>query len=412
MTTRSTRTPSSSSVVANRSWVSGRSGRQALELHRDRARLPRPDPDREVAVAVGLLEDHHVPAGEHVDPDALDDHLDQLVVRHRPIIPRPPAPAAVPGRPPMPRQRGAPRRPPPRTRRCGRRTPRRRRSGPCPSEVSPSISWRTNQNPSTMTAGHVDQLVEEAEEDERRDPGPREEHEVRAEGRGDRARTPRSSGSSRSGSMATWASAGGDAAGEVEEQEPRPAQAVLDVVREDPQVEQVAEQVEPAAVQELAGDERRGLLRQEVAASPGRGELGRDDAPARDERSSAASPPLAVQPELPGEDDEAGDDDRRSSRPASGASGWRRAAGSSDRSGHGFLVGLAVASAVRVTAASDGLRRRRRHVGDGLEESLVDGVLRQPHQRRRRVLDAGRDRNRAQVRPSSGASPASRYWPS
>ena len=65
-------------------------GGQALELHRDRARLPRPDPDRQVAVAVGLLEDHHVAAGEHVDPDALDEHLDELVVHGR-IIPRRPA---------------------------------------------------------------------------------------------------------------------------------------------------------------------------------------------------------------------------------------------------------------------------------------------------------------------------------
>ena len=58
-------------------------GRQALELHRDRARLPRPDPDREVAIVVGLLEDDHVAAREHVDPDALDHHLDESVPRLR-----------------------------------------------------------------------------------------------------------------------------------------------------------------------------------------------------------------------------------------------------------------------------------------------------------------------------------------
>ena len=63
-------------------------GGQPLELHRDGARLPRPDPDGQVAVAGLLLEDDHVAAGEHMDPDALDDHLDQPVV-HRPIIPRP-----------------------------------------------------------------------------------------------------------------------------------------------------------------------------------------------------------------------------------------------------------------------------------------------------------------------------------
>src|SRR6516162_7181160 len=38
--------------------------------------------------------------------------------------------------------------------------------------------------------GHVDELVEEPEEDERRHPGAREHHEVRAERRGDRARRP------------------------------------------------------------------------------------------------------------------------------------------------------------------------------------------------------------------------------
>ena len=62
-------------------------GGKALEFHGDRARFPRSDPDREVAIAVELLEDHDVAAREHVDPDALDLHLDKLVVHGR-IIPR------------------------------------------------------------------------------------------------------------------------------------------------------------------------------------------------------------------------------------------------------------------------------------------------------------------------------------
>ena len=111
MMTRSTRTPSSSSV-AREQVVGERPVRgQALELHRDRARLPRPDPDRQVAVALGLLEDDDVAAGQHVDPHALDDHLDELVVRPWPaIIPRPAGGRPVAGRrgPAGPRERRGP----------------------------------------------------------------------------------------------------------------------------------------------------------------------------------------------------------------------------------------------------------------------------------------------------------------
>ncbi len=52
-------------------------GLETLEAHRDRTGLPRADPDREVAIAGGILEDHDVAVREHVDPDALDLHLDQ-----------------------------------------------------------------------------------------------------------------------------------------------------------------------------------------------------------------------------------------------------------------------------------------------------------------------------------------------
>ena len=74
-----------SSVCAKRSWVSGRSGVDALELHGDGVGLPRPDPDGQVPVALGLLEDDDVLGREHVDADALDDHLVQAH-RHRPIL--------------------------------------------------------------------------------------------------------------------------------------------------------------------------------------------------------------------------------------------------------------------------------------------------------------------------------------
>ena len=253
-------------------------GRQALELHRDGAGLPRTDPDREVAVAGGLLEDHHVAAGEHVDPDALDDHLDQSVVHGR-IIPRSAgSPARATGAPTHDDRAGP----------SGRRPTKppmwaKNATPPplwtTPSEASPSMSWRTNQKPEDDDRRHVDELVEEAEEDERGDPRPREEHEVGAQRRGDRPR-----GADRRDRR-------GRVDGDLGQARParrragrsrgsRPARSRSSTLfAEDPQVEHVAEQVEPAAVQELAGDERRGLARQVVAAGPGRGQVGRDDAP-------------------------------------------------------------------------------------------------------------------------------------
>ena len=58
----------------------------ALELHGDRAGLPLPDPDGQVAIPLELTQDHHVLGREHVDADALDGHLDQPA-DHGPIIP-------------------------------------------------------------------------------------------------------------------------------------------------------------------------------------------------------------------------------------------------------------------------------------------------------------------------------------
>ena len=196
MITRSTRTPRPSRAAANRSWVSGRSGGQALELHRDRARLPRPDPDRQVALALGLLEDHDVAAREHVDPDALDDHLDEPVTgrllaghgrdyptpalgerpasagRVRRAVPRTSSPIAAPAtKPPMWAKNATPPSAPAR-----------------PSDAIPSTSWRTNQKPEDEQRRDLDELVEEAEEHERQDPRAREQHEVGAEDRRDRAR--------------------------------------------------------------------------------------------------------------------------------------------------------------------------------------------------------------------------------
>ena len=224
MTTRSTRAPSASRVAREQVVGEGPLRRQALETHRDRARLPRPDPDRQVALAVGLLEDHDVAAREHVDPNALDDHLDQLVV-HGADYPTAADSAGRPrsaGRDRRAAQRRRPRRT--RTRRCGRRRPPRRAVRSTPSEAMPSMSWRTNQKTEDDDRRHLDQLVEEPEEHQRRDRAPGEQHDVRAERRGDRARRA-DVGIGRVGSIATWVSAGDHAAGQVEEQERAAARA-------------------------------------------------------------------------------------------------------------------------------------------------------------------------------------------
>ena len=169
MTTRSTRTPSSPSAAANRSWVRGRSGVR---------------PCRRIAIALasqgpiqmgryrsrgGLLEDHHVAAGQHVHADALDDHLDvaAVVLRHAAIIPRVPE-ATAPAR--SAHQGWRLRHPARVTRRTGAspeptsapnsepadvREERHARlpAVGTPSAATPSMSWRTNQKPSTMIAG-------------------------------------------------------------------------------------------------------------------------------------------------------------------------------------------------------------------------------------------------------------------
>src|SRR5665811_2381057 len=59
---------------------------RALELHGDRARLPRADPDGKVAIAPQLAQDDDVLGREHVDSHALDGHLDQAA-DHGWIIP-------------------------------------------------------------------------------------------------------------------------------------------------------------------------------------------------------------------------------------------------------------------------------------------------------------------------------------
>ena len=49
--------------------------RRALQLHQDRRRLGVADPDRQELVAVGGLEQHDRLLADHVEADAVDDHL-------------------------------------------------------------------------------------------------------------------------------------------------------------------------------------------------------------------------------------------------------------------------------------------------------------------------------------------------
>ena len=171
--------------------------------------------------------------------------------------------------------------------------------------------------------------------------------------------------------MATWVRPATAPPTEVERQEAEPAQVVLDVVREDPQEQQVAREVQPAAVQELARDERQRLHAEEADAAQAAVRSAGTTPQAVMNASRASSPPLTWSAELPGEGDEAGGDERRSSRPASGGSGSRPAAGS---------PGTVTPVRVRLTAwrtpraARGGGRggRRRGDVGDGLEARLVE----------------------------------------
>src|SRR5207342_2165464 len=63
--------------------------------------------------------------------------------------------------------------------------------------------------------------------------------------------------------------------------------------------------------EELAGDERRGRLREVVATPPGGGQVGRDDAPMTDEILERRVAATREEAELPGEHHEAGDDQRQ-----------------------------------------------------------------------------------------------------
>ena len=315
ITTRSMRTPSSASVAANRSCVSGRSAAMPCRRMAIACASHGPDPHRQDAAARDLLEQQHVAARAHVDAHALDDHLDvgDALAGHGSDYPtrRAPggsrdgprrAPASAGGggpggggggggartgpggaghgpvrraEPPPagPQPRPAPRGPSrTRTRRCA---PTSRRPPPtsvaAPRDANPSISWSRKQKPSTRTDGHRDELVEEPEEDERLDAGARVQHDVRAHDRGDRpGGTDRRQGGRVLHEHVRRAR--DQAADDVEGGEGPVPQPVLDADREDPEEEHVPEEVEPAAVQEHAreqADDRAGHPVAAVDRAPG-----------------------------------------------------------------------------------------------------------------------------------------------
>ena len=58
--------------------------RRALELHQDRRRLGMADPDRQVPVSLGRLQEHDRLLADEIERDPVDRHLDHLSTRWRP----------------------------------------------------------------------------------------------------------------------------------------------------------------------------------------------------------------------------------------------------------------------------------------------------------------------------------------
>ena len=135
-------------------------------------------------------------AREHVDPHALDDHLDQRVVhradyptRAASVGPSGPTAGVAPNRVRDAHQ--------PRTRRARRRP--EREAADVGEERDAALGLGDAQRGEAVDQlehepeaedddrRHLDELVEEAEEHERRDARPREQHQVRAQHRRDRA---------------------------------------------------------------------------------------------------------------------------------------------------------------------------------------------------------------------------------
>src|SRR6185503_14843138 len=113
---------------------------------------------------------------------------------------------------------------------------------------------------------------------------------------------------------------GGDPADEVEEGERDRAQAILDVVPEDPQEQHVAQQVYPAAVQEHARDHAEHCRPQVIAAIERASDVSGHGAPVPEEGLEGRVAPGSGDRQLDGKGDEAGADEpeRHDRRPAGG----------------------------------------------------------------------------------------------
>ena len=142
----------------------------------------------------------------------------------------------------------------PRSRRCAPRTRRRPSVAlATPSDPTPLNSCIRNQMPRKKIAGELDDVQEHDEEHHRQDAGVRVEHEVRPHHAGDCAAGPDHRNRPRTGSRTPGPRGPPPTRGR--NQIPAVADAVLDVVAEDPQIPHVPEEVQQAAVQEHAGDE-------------------------------------------------------------------------------------------------------------------------------------------------------------
>ena len=182
-----------------------------------------------------------------------------------------------------------------------------------PSDAIPSMSWSSEPEAQDEHRRDLDQLVEEAEEDERQDPGPREQHEVRAEDRRDRAR--------RADHRDLRRRVDQDLGQRPRRRRRRDrtrrtrrGRAVLDVVAEDPEIDHVAGDVDQVHVQEHAREHGQRLLAQ-VARPPTRPRSswpGTTPYVSKSLSTPSIRPWLASMPWRVGEGDDAGDDRGRS----------------------------------------------------------------------------------------------------
>ncbi len=148
--------------------------------------------------------------------------------------------------------------------------------------------------------GHFHQLDDDEDRDQREHARPREHHEVAAEdARDGPARAHH--GDPRAGAEGHLQQGGGQAAQQVEAEVARVAQPVLDVVTEDPQVEHVAQEMGPSAVEEHRRED----------GEPAEG--GWHQSPGRHERQQFTVPERLLEQEHQrvGDDQGHGDDGRR-----------------------------------------------------------------------------------------------------